>query len=495
MSDQPNIIIIMADQLRRDALGPYTPNINALAQESTVFNRCYCASPLCVPARGAFFTGRYCNETGSLINPWVPQDYEHGVVEAGIPNLYGLLEDEWDSWHTGKQHLYTAEEIDKQPNSKTKWNTLEKGYSKHLQAQDLRGPGGDAYRGMMPELVSGLFTRMTTYSIPTTGCYPHGFDNFFDGYITKTSLQAIRERDTSRPFMLNAMYIAPHPPLEIPEPWYSLVKSEDIELPENVGRWGQDQSPLQLWNLTGLLGTRYSREDWQEVWRVYLGLVALFDHGVGMVLDELKTQGLYDESLIILTADHGEMLGSHRLWQKMCNYEESAHVPLYVRTPESMRGTEANESDELVSHIDIMPTILDYIGHEIPDGVTGLSLRSAINGGQLGRDRVFCQFDGNGALGNFSRTVVCGDYKLNADMFKGETFFELFDLKNDPQEMTNLAFGQPERVAELLPSLIGWMRETGDLQNLSGEDYKVFRKEYEAFRERAARKAQAFNRI
>jgi arylsulfatase A-like enzyme len=186
----------------------------------------------------------------------------------------------------------------------------------------------------------------------------------------------------------------------------------------------------------------------------------------------------------------------------MCNYEESAHVPLYIRLPQSMQGSETRLSNELVSHIDILPTVLDYIGYEIPEGVTGVSLRPIISDVEthgraslLERDRVFCQFDGNGAVGNFSRTVICGDYKLNADMFKGETFFELYDLKNDPQEMTNLAFEQPEKVNELLPSLIDWMKETGDLQDISMDDYQVFRKAYQAFRETSQVKAQAFNRL
>ena len=117
-----NVVIIMADQLRADVLGgQYTPNINKLAEEGVVFRRSYCACPLCVPARGSFFTGRYPNETGSFINPWEKTDEKHGYVRAGIPNLYSLMEEEWDSWHIGKQHLFTEEKIDSSPVTKTHW--------------------------------------------------------------------------------------------------------------------------------------------------------------------------------------------------------------------------------------------------------------------------------------------------------------------------------------------------------------------------------------
>ncbi len=166
---KPNIVIIMADQLRADALGDHTPNINALAAEGTVFDRCYCASTLCVPARGSFFTSLYPNETGSIINPWEPLDRLHGDVRSGIPNLYSTLERQWDSWHTGKQHLYTADKIDIYPESTTKWNSLEKGYRPFLAEHDKPAPGGPAYRGVMAEPALNRYTRKVTYSIPTTG--------------------------------------------------------------------------------------------------------------------------------------------------------------------------------------------------------------------------------------------------------------------------------------------------------------------------------------
>lgn len=492
---RPHVIIIMADQLRRDALGPHTPHLNALARDGTAFNRCYCTSPLCVSARGSFFTGRYPNETGSIINPWEPLDKVHGSVRAGIPNLYTLLEKDWDSRHTGKQHLYTTEEIDRQADSPTRWDTLEKGYGPYLKQQGQRAPGGPAFRGMMPELAQNRFTRMTTYSIPSTGCYPGGFDFFYDGYIANTSVQAIREHEDGKPLMLNAMFLAPHPPLEIPEPWYSQIKPENVNLPDNVGRWGADQSPLQLWNLTGLLGARYGRDDWREIWRVYLGLVALLDHGVGLIIDELKTRGMYDDSLIIFTADHGEMLGSHMLWQKMCCYEEAAHVPLFIKLPAAMAAGHAEHTDQLVSHVDILPTVLECAGRPVPEGVSGVSLLPVMQGSPLERECVFIQFDGNGALGNFSRTVVCGHHKLNVDLFKDEAFFEMYDLAKDPQEMNNRAFEDESRVRELLARLIDHMQRTGDHLELTPRAYDTFLTGYAPFRNTVRQKADMISRL
>ncbi|WP_051621191.1 sulfatase-like hydrolase/transferase [Paenibacillus sp. UNC451MF] len=250
--EHPNLIIIMADQLRLDAIGSYTPNINQLKENSVVFERAYCASPICVPARGAFFTRKYPNETGCLINRG---EDKHSRVSPEHPHLYGLMEDTWDSWHTGKQHLQMAPSLDKSPDSKTNWRKLEGRYEAFLQENNKRKPDGPNYRGIVPEMTNGTITRPKTYSIPTVGCYEEESEYFIDEFIARDSVEAIRRRDRTKPFLLNAMFHAPHPPLNIPDPWFSKV--EEVELPVNVGEWYSNQSPLQLYNLTGAIGARF----------------------------------------------------------------------------------------------------------------------------------------------------------------------------------------------------------------------------------------------
>ena len=113
-----NVVIIMADQLRYDVLGRgFTPNIDSIREGGVDFTRAYCACPLCVPARGAFFTGKWPNVNGSLINPWLASDSYYGSVHEGIDNLYRMMEKDWCSIHSGKQHLFTEggklEDVDK----------------------------------------------------------------------------------------------------------------------------------------------------------------------------------------------------------------------------------------------------------------------------------------------------------------------------------------------------------------------------------------------
>ena len=461
-----NVIIIMADQLRADALGlGFSPNIDMLMSESVNFTQAYCACPLCVPARGALFTGKWPSVNGSLINPWCERDEYYGQVHSGIDNLYTLMEKDWYSIHSGKQHLFTEGcKLEDRDVSLTHWASTEESYFKWLEQEGVRPPGGPAFRTLVPELIGGKTTHIESYSNANTGCYPADGRYYFDNYFTDKTIEALRNRERNKPLLLNAMFLAPHPPLEIPQPWFSRVEEDDFTLPENVGVYFPHQSPLQMYNLPGVVGARYKREEWKESWRVYLGLVGLLDDCVGRITAELKDQGIYDESFIVFTSDHGEMLGSHGLFQKMCMYQEAVRVPLSIHFPSSM-GIGPCRRDRIVSHVDILPTIADLF--DIPhSGVfDGESLMDTVlNDRCVRNDTAFIQYDGNGSLSNFQRCVVHGRYKFIADIFKDETFFELYDVKNDPQEKDNLIFDESsDAISREMADMLAWhMKTTGD---------------------------------
>lgn len=299
---KPHVIIIMADQLRADVLGKgFTPNIDSIAEDGIKFNHAYCSCPLCVPARGSFFTGTYPNHNGSLINPWEPKDAEYGYVKNGISNLYEIMESDWDSIHSGKQHLYTeGGKLEDRIVSPTKWFSTEKSYKEYLKENGVAMPGGPKFRNRVPEMVNGTATKVSSYSNPETGLYKEGEEFYFDSYFAKRALDGLKTRNREKPLLLNAMFLAPHPPLHIPEPWYNFVKNENFELPDNVGVYYPKQSPLQMYNLTGVIGARYSRNDWRESWRVYLGLVSMLDSYVGQLLDEVKNREFMMKVLFFL---------------------------------------------------------------------------------------------------------------------------------------------------------------------------------------------------
>jgi choline-sulfatase len=258
-----------------------------------------------------------------------------------------------------------------------------------------------------------------------------------------------------------------------------MVKEKDFTLPDNVGQFYPGQSPLQAYVLPGFIGLRYNREEWRAIWAKYLGLVKLLDDEVGRLITTLKQEGLYDKAIIIFTVDHGEMLGSHMLWQKMVMYEESAKVPLIVKMPKDFKPLK-KEHDEVVSLVDVFPTLLEYNGLPVPTNLDGQSLLPLMQGKPLNRQSIFMQFDGNGSLGSSQRSVVKNNYKLIVDMFKDETFVEVYDVVKDPQEKVNLAFDRnfAPTTNDLLNELTNYMKKTGDRIQLPKNVLADFLKNY-----------------
>ena len=184
----------------------------------------------------------------------------------------------------------------------------------------------------VPEMVGGKITRVSNYSNANTGCYEEGRPFTLTAILrTKRWRGCGTEREKSSVFK---RHVSGAPPASAHSA--ALVRPSGAGRSKASGECGRilpNQSPLQMYNLTGVVGAAYGRQEWKEAWRVYLGLVAMLDACVGQILDELKAQGIYEESLIVFTSDHGEMLGSHGLFQKMCMYEESARTPLYIKFP------------------------------------------------------------------------------------------------------------------------------------------------------------------
>ncbi len=479
------VVIIMADQLRYDAIGRYTPHINALKKDGVSFNRTYTASPICVPARGAFFTGKYPNNSGSLINGWVQQDEHYRVVKKGTRNLYETMAKQWSAWNVGKQHFFTEPDIEKDPNVNVQWIT-QKTYQQWLKPQGVKKPGGREFTDYAPELVSGAFTHAKRYTIPVHKLYSEGLKYFPDDYFGTRSVDIIRKHSGKKPLLLVTTFMSPHPPFHIPAPYYDKVRRQDITVPGNVGQWYGGQSPLQLYGLAGFIGSRYSREQWEDVWPRYMGLVNLLDDETGRIIAALKEKGLYDDALIIFTADHGEMLGSHSLWMKMCMYEESARVPLIIKFPRGFKPA-VKETSQPVSLIDVWPTLIDYLNIAGAGATDGTSLLPLAKGKTSPDKRIFIQYDGNAAYGSNQRCVVKGPHKLIMDTFRDEIYLELYDVEKDPQEKENLIGKPPYRALaeQLIGDIREHMRQTGDLLQFPENAYQQFMTNYAKLNERS----------
>jgi len=469
-SAKPHIVFLTADQMRFDCLSAYgslgvqTPHLDSLAEESIVFETAYCASPLCVPTRTAIGTGRWPHATKAIINanPNFPNENVWGKLSAEFPTFYEQLGSAgYSITHVGIQHIHSIPPLrERVPgadilDSHDHENFMKKlGLPPHYQT-DRRMPVVEFDRGRMM-----VKPRWTCADVAEP--YPHPAETFKDLWFTAEMEKRIAQADPSQPGLFVYQCWAPHAPLFTPEPWLGMVDPADIELPENVGRWYEGMPPTILLGTGGQRGAHIQRDEWRRIWAAYFGLVTLADHCLGRVIASLKQQGIWDDALVIFTMDHGEAIGSHRMFEKMTMYEESARVPLFVKPP----GGTTGRRPHLASHVDIAPTICDYAGVAPIPSCDGRSLREPIERSDTAwRDVVFSEFHGDQSRAFPVRAAMDGRFKYIHHFC---ALPELYDLQADPQETNSLA-GKPgfANIEKRLRGRIAdWMRETGDFLDI-----------------------------
>lgn len=421
MSRKPHLIYLMADHLRADVIGPYpsdyakcpTPNIDALAESSTVFINHFTPCPLCAPARSSIMTGRWTHHHGGMTNQG-----DTARLAAGTQLLPGhLAQQGYEVVHFGVQHVKSSPDfrsppgVDFPPSPKT-------GLGKTpLNPDDFRSP--------CVEMVNGT-PEFKQFSNAQTARWPLDPSEFFDLELTDRIIDYLDEHDPDQPLTLFGMYWAPHPPLVVPDPWYGRFAPDNIQLPPTVGRWCEGQSPIYMSQLPGQIGGGVPREYWPVAWSAYLGLVAMLDECWGRVINKLKEKGMFADSLIVVTSDHGEMLGCHSLYQKMCMYEEAVRVPFVAKFPGQVKGRTV---DELTNHVDIAPTFCSVAGGEAMSHLDGEAVEET--GPRRSREFTFSEYHGNRGMGESHWMVRSKTHKV---IDTGEYGLEMYDLLSDPFE-------------------------------------------------------------
>ncbi|MEG0565708.1 MAG: sulfatase-like hydrolase/transferase, partial [Hungatella sp.] len=254
---------------------------------------------------------------------------------------------------------------------------------------------------------------------------------FKDFYFRDRSLEFLKQLP-KEPFALFTYLWAPHPPLRVPEPYASMYDPEQIVLPDNLGIPAEAEPQLRRKGVPAQLAEGVSLTEWKKVWAAHLGLTTMADEILGQILKELEDQGRLDQTLVIFTADHGDHLGQHGMYQKMEMYEEAIHVPFVIKMPQGKAG----RSHGIVSHLDLMPTICEAAGIEA-GACDGISLLPIMQGKDPDPDRiVFSQYSGNPGYGTVRRAAISERYKY---IFDNQYEHELYDLSKDPHEMKNVA--------------------------------------------------------
>ncbi len=425
-----NLLFILSDNHARTALGAAsgglvrTPHLDALAARGTCFTAAYTASPICCPARAAIATGRYPHETGYWDNAItydgrVPT-WHHALRAAGH-----------DCAAIGKLHFRSLED--------------DNGFTEEIGTMHILGGKGGVsmlLRSCAEEPVNvGQWELYADRSGEGTTTY-----QAYDADITSKAVAWLeaRARRATRPWALMVSYVSAHPPFSVPGRLLDLYRDAAIPLPPRFSPDERSEHPASRHH-RHIFATRDLDDAMlRRVAQAYYALCTHLDEQIGKVLAALETLGLRDDTRVIYTSDHGDMLGAHGLLGKFHLYEGSAGVPLVMAGPDVPAGQTV---DEPVSHIDLYPTILEAFGVDSTASPPSACSLWPVMAGQPRPAPVFAEYHAAGSrAGSFM--LRAGREKLIYDVGAPP---QLFDIAVDPDETVDLASSAEgaERVAVL----------------------------------------------
>lgn len=397
--NRPNILILMCDQLNASVLGCYggpvpIPNIDRLADGGVCFTDAVCPTPFCSPSRASMILGLYPHTHGIVYNvnrrdyPAIPApDTEAGIRADDVTTESLLCEAGYNTHHYGKWHLMDED----LPYYGDMYGEHHE-YAEWMQARfacvrrQPRETWLDWYNWALPIEQSAPYRaavetvgdrwqgRRLSEFITKIGRLAFPPEQNFDAQVADRGLAALQRLD-NRPFMITCSFNMPHDPNVVPSPYYDMFDPDEIRLPAN---WGiVEPRYTTQWSRQVIAGLGEAGA--REFMRVYYASVKMIDDQIGRLLDALEATGRAQETIVLFTADHGDMCGEHGMVWKSTDafYEGVARVPLIIRYPRRARGGRLDVACNLV---DVMPTLLELTGHPIPAHVEGTSLAPYLRG-------------------------------------------------------------------------------------------------------------------
>jgi choline-sulfatase len=417
----PNILIVMADQMTpfmleaTGGIGAHTKHLSELLKTSAHFTNAYTPSPICVPARSCFMTGLYtsttgCYDNGDPYHSFIPT-FAHYLTNAG-----------YDTALSGKMHFIGADQLH---GFKRRLNTdvYPSGFIWSyplLSETDMSDQAFDFVPQYLAENIGPGWSKELQYDEET---------HF-------RSLEYLRHAPKDNPWMLTVSYTNPHPPYQVPRKYWEMYKDADIPLPQYPEHMDESYSDfdnaLRRWHGLHLRGNDIrDPKNLIAMRRGFAALAHYVDDKLGELLKILDEQKLRDNTIVIFTSDHGEMLGEKGLIQKRSLYEWSARIPLFIDVP----GEEARTISTPVSLLDLPATLIDCAGQSPVQPLEGRSLLPAIYGADLEIVPIISEYHGEGIM-RPSFMVRIGDWKYH---YCHRSKPQLFNLADDPDEWINLS--------------------------------------------------------
>lgn len=506
-----NILFIMFDQLRWDYLSCYghphlhTPNIDRLAARGVRFNRAYIQSPLCGPSRMSTYTGRYVHSHGATWNN-VP-------LKVGERTMGDYLRDAgMGCWLVGKTHMAADAEgmrrLGLEPDSVIGARVAECGFDIFERDDGMRPQGPDGFYDEGGALRYNEYLRSKGYDSdnPWHDYANSGVDDdgtVLSGWFLKNADQPanIAEEDSETPYLTrrgmefieaqgdrrwccHLSFIKPHWPYIVPAPYHDMYGPEHFLPPVRSQAEFDNAHPVFKGFMNAPIGRAMSRDDIREkVMKAYMGLIKQCDDQMGVLFGWLEKTGRMDDTMIVVTSDHGDFLGDHWLGEKTFFQDASVKVPLIVYDPsaeaDAMRGTVC---DDLVECIDLLPTFLDVAGGDtasVDHVLEGRSLLPGLHGRQdaAPRDHVICEYDYSASPlaarldldPADARMFMIADRNWKLIHFEGGYRPMLYDLVNDPQELVDLGESDAHQgeIDRLYEALFAWARRPSQRTTMS----------------------------
>ena len=446
---QPNIVLFMTDQLRRDALGCYgnaicrTPNLDRVAAAGVRFDNAFTVSPVCSPARASIMTGLYPHNHGVMLNTHIAPAWSPGLARD-TPTFSSILADAGYALdYVGKWHVHA----DLTPR--------DFGFDRH----EVCPPRYEPVPGTESFIDFGNGSRQLAAAVNRTDV-----SETAPAVLTGTAIRQVRERAAQRrPFFLRIDLIEPHFPCVPPEPYGSMYAPEDIPPWPNfrddfVGKPAGHLRKLREWHLEGR-----EWDWWSRVVAAYYGVVSHVDDCVGEMLAAIEDLGIAEDTVFVFCTDHGDALGSHGHFEKAGTmYDEIFRVPMLMRGPRDLapRG----DIGAFARSMDLMPTFVEWAGARVPEGLDGRSLAPLARGERVAGwpDAVYCEHHGEVWGYQSQRMVRTRRWKYVYDPHSTD---ELYDLHEDPGELVNRVEDPAcrEVLREMQARLLGWNDATGDI--------------------------------
>lgn len=418
-----HILMLFTDQQRRDTIGalgnPYiqTPHLDELARESVVFDNCITPSPVCVPARLSMFSGQYPARTGCNNN-------NADSVYTGEGFYSVLTRGGYQSCCVGKMHHLTDP-----------YGPM--GFEKRWTQEELSDPRDD-YTKFIVKSYPWVFDyhgmRSEMYYVPQISQLPPR--DHPTQWVGDRSVEFIRACDPGRPTLLVSSFIHPHPPFCPPAPWHKLYREDP------PGPFVPEEKELAgFWELIGdrcsCRRLMISEQDLLRMKNFYYSCVSFLDYQVGRIVQALRDKGMYDDTLILFSSDHGDMMGDYRAIGKRTMVDASCHVPLLVRLP----GHSSQRRADVCSLVDVAPTLLGFAGAPYdPEAFDGVDLF-----GERHHEYVFSQ---HGCGENGTYMVTDGTDKLVYQAASGRYYH--FDQIPEVRDVYDPKNPKAARMRELL---------------------------------------------